>query len=547
MKKIILLFFFLSSIAPNGYSQMQWSWVNSQSGSASQIGAPKVVAGANGNFYLTGSFDGTRMFGTYALTSIGNSDAFIARYDNQGNCLWANSYGVPKPNASTFSNAVAVDGNGDVYIAGTFTDTMVVSGITLYPYGIVDMFLIKLNQSGNVIWAKSFGGGSADHASALAIDPQNNIYLSGTFFWKCYFGPNDSIGNNTPNDQIFITRINPGGQVEWVVEAGGNQSDQCAGISFSNNSLSLTGTIAGTCIFGSHTVTTVNSDAFIAGYDTAGNNNWVKVISGPISDFGAGVSKDSYGNSYVTGLCMQGVSFGSGVTLSCGNFLQVFIAKYNATGVCQWAKKGGNPGVPTNGIGGISTDINGYSVITGTFEGSATFGTFTIPSSGTQDAFIVKYSPSGNCQYFLKGGGVGQDNGYSCTWLPTNEFIVAGTYKNTANFGSISVNTPAATTYAIYLGLLPGFYTGIDNIIPSSAGFAYPNPAVNSITIANDYLKDGTKVSLINSIGQTLFTETNFNKSGDLIIDTGGFPSGIYTVMITSESSSVCSKVQISK
>ncbi len=537
IRNYLLIFFTLLTYSVN--AQIPWSWVQPLNGSSSQMGPVAIAADPVSGFYASGYFSGTRNFGTYTLTSLGYSDAFLARYDNLGNVTWAYNYGSSI--STTVAKAAAVDGNGNIYFAGTFTDTMTIGGITLDPHGVVDMFLIKVNPTGNVLWAKSLGGQGLDNATSIAIDNQNNVYLGGSYFFKAYFD-NDSIGNNVTNEQIFIAKFSPGGQLQWLTDAGGSQDDACTGLSISANRLYMSGVIIGSCTFGSNNVVAVNADAFIAKYSLSGTNLWVKKAGGPQNDLGKGLGTDMYGNAYLAGTIFQNASFGNGITINAGNFEQLFIARYDSSGNCVWAKKGGNPSVP-NIIGGIATDINGYSILIGSFKGTANFSPYNLSSSGQEDACFVKYSPSGTCQYALKGSGAGIEYGYSGAWLPSNEFALSGSFQNTANFGSITINTPAATTYANFIGLVTGATAGLNTIEFGNLTYG-PNPVTNTFHINTENLFGIKTVEVFNSMGQLVARQNVINHNGNFDVNMQPLPEGFYTVKLNGNSSFQSIKIQ---
>jgi hypothetical protein len=545
MKKLILaLLISVSFLQIN--AQPQWTWVNSINGNSSQIGPAKIAAKPSGGFLITGSFSGTQMFGTISLTAAGAKDAYLANYDNLGNCLWATKFGSPLSN--TTAKAIAIDGMGNAYIAGTYTDTMVVGGTTLPPYGVIDMFLIKVDQSGTPIWSKRCGGQGADNATALAIDNADNVYMGGTFFFKAYFDT-DSIGNNILHENIVIAKYSASGQLQWLKDAGGMQDDACTGLSVSNNRLYMTGNISGSsCIFAPNSVSAANTDGFIAKYNlSTGMNLWVKKAGGPQNDNSTGLGTDQFGNAYMVGNIIQNCSFGNGIVINAGNFDQMYIAKYDSLGNCLWAKKGGNPGVP-NSAGGIVTDINGASMLLGSFKGTATFSPFNITSTGNEEACFVKYSPNGTCQYALKAGGAGSDFAYSGAWLPANELVVTGTYQSTATFGTITINTPPGASYATFLGYLPGTAAAIESNNGDGANFIVgPNPASNTLNVNFTGFLNAKNAELINATGQSVLTQSIAKNETKLVLNVSDLQAGYYIVKINNDNTYITKSIQIIK
>ena len=177
--------------------------------------ALSVIVDASGNIVVTGSFNSpTITFGTTTLTNNGNYNIFIAKYNNNGDVLWAKSAGS---NDEDFvSSIVAVDATGNIIIAGSFSSPTITFGsTTLINNGGSDTFLTKYNTNGNVIWAKSAGGISTDFSKSMAVDATGNIIVSGSFK-----SPTITFGSTTLTSEgdwvSFLTKYNTSGDVLWA-------------------------------------------------------------------------------------------------------------------------------------------------------------------------------------------------------------------------------------------------------------------------------------------------------------------------------------------
>src|SRR5688572_21766921 len=126
-----------------------------------------IAADANGNIYVAGYFSETTSFGTTNLVSSGTEDVFVAKYTPSGALLWARRAGG---NEYDEGRGIAVDASGNVYVTGLFQNTASFPGTNLSSSGASDVFVAKYNTQGTLLWARKAGGNGYDEAYALAID-----------------------------------------------------------------------------------------------------------------------------------------------------------------------------------------------------------------------------------------------------------------------------------------------------------------------------------------------------------------------------------------
>src|ERR1035441_6083806 len=165
---------------------------------------------------------------------------------------------------------------------------------------------------------------------------------------------------------------------------------------------------------------------------------WIQHAGGPTIDAGIDVSADAHGNTYATGYFTSVASF-SPYNLSSAGDEDIYITKINSTGVIQWAKRAG--GTLSDRPKCIKADAAGNSYITGFYNGTATFGTFILTSSGLQDVFIAKYNTNGLCLWAKSAGGSESDIGNGITVDAFGDVIVTGQFTGTAIFGTFTLTT----------------------------------------------------------------------------------------------------------
>ncbi len=325
MKKLIFYFcLLLSSIISVNAQTPNWQWAKSEGGTSSEV-STGVCTDASGNVFITGLFfSPTITFGTTTLTNAGSMDIFIVKYDATGNVLWAKSAGGVYGERG---QSVCTDASGNVFITGHFYSPTIIVGTTTLTNtnqttdSTSDIFIVKYDASGNVLWAKSEGGGSNESGQSVCTDASGNVFITGSFYSdNLYIGTTWLFKSEWDRyNDIFIVKYDTSGNVLWAKSAGGVGYDEGYAVcTDSTGNLFVTGTNSFT-------------DIFIVKYDTSGNVLWAKSAGGTGSDVSSGVSIDASGNVIITGgFGSPSISFGTALltnTKTTVNSMDIFIAK----------------------------------------------------------------------------------------------------------------------------------------------------------------------------------------------------------------------------
>jgi len=302
-----------------------WQWAKSAGGTSGGYGTD-VAVDANGNAYITGYFMGTATFGNTTLTSQGNRDVFVAKLSTSGAWQWATSAGGTDLDEGC---GVAVDPSGNTYITGTFYDAATFGTTNLTSQGSYDVFVAKLTTNGAWQWAVSAGGTDFEEGRDVAVDGNGNVYIFGTFYDWALFGSTNltSYGGY----DVFVAKLTTNGGWQWARSAGGTGGDDGGGAAVDGNgNVYIIGYFHLTATFGSTTLTSQGGyDVFVAKLSTSGAWQWAKRVGGTEDDQGLGVKIDGNGNVYITGYFMGTATFGSTNLTSQGND-DVFIAKLSS-------------------------------------------------------------------------------------------------------------------------------------------------------------------------------------------------------------------------
>ena len=312
---------------------------------------------SSGNVYVTGWFQGKAFFGegtkTISLISSGESDIFTAKYDNSGNLLWVKQM---RGDLNDGGYAIALDKSNNVYTAGFFKGTVDFnpdSGIyELTSSGDFDIFITKLDSSGNFIWVKSFGGSYSDGGNSITVDASGNVYTIGFFIDTVDFDPGVGTANLTSSEgtyDTFVQKLDASGNFIWAHSFGGISTDYGNAITVdASGNVYTTGNFEDTVDFdpgaGTANLTSVGlEDIFVQKLDASGNFIWAKSFGASDEDEGSSITVDALGNVYTTGYFQGTVDFDPGVgtnNFTSAGFSDVFIQKMSQgiTGIGDIAK-----------------------------------------------------------------------------------------------------------------------------------------------------------------------------------------------------------------
>jgi gliding motility-associated-like protein len=457
MKKNILLSVISILLTVSCFSQTP-NYVWAKSAGVNGATANSVATDASGNVIVVGNFVGTNiLFGTTTLTNAGSgnsSDIFVAKYDPDGNVLWAKKQ-TGGGTSTDEAQGVAADATGNVIVTGTFIGSNIIFGTTTLTNAgsgtSTDMFIVKYDPNGNVLWAKkqTAGGTAFDVAKGVVADPNGNVIVTGNFNSLSITFGTTTLTNAGAND-IFTVKYDPNGNVLWAKQPGPggsvNNDVPYRIAADAGGNVIITGNFQSPSItFGTTTLTnpmgTGATEIFIVKYNPNGNVLWAKQqdANGSANELGAGVAADPSGNIIVSGwFNSPTVTFGT-TTLTNSqspNSIDIFIVKYDCNGNVLWARQQDAGGTSNDNAINVTTDARGNVIVTGYFEGAdITFGTTTLTNAGVRDFFIVKYDPNGNVSLAKQqdAGGTGADVGQCVTTDASGNVIVAGIYTAQTN------------------------------------------------------------------------------------------------------------------
>jgi hypothetical protein len=420
---------------------VDWLW-------ATNVGGPELDQGkcvaidAKGDILLAGIFKGSITFGSTTLTATNYyHDVFVAKYDKSGAVLWAISFGGC---SADYVEGLTVDDDLNIYLSGSFNDSISIENQTFKSAGSDDYYVIKLNQSGQLVWAKTFGGKMSDKACGISVD-NLSVYVGGSFWGSCYAGT-DSVTSAGVCD-MFVQKLDTAGNSIWIKSAGGKLSDYPKGISANNGMAYICGQFSDTCNFQTHQLVGQKStDVFCAAISSSGHFVWAKSGLGDYGNYPNAMTSDNDGNVYLTGCFGKNISFDK-ISLSSTGLVDIFVVKYDSLGSCKWAIKAGGSSYD-QGCGIYADDKNNL-VLTGFFNGSMNIGSKSLISHGGNDIFVASLNKSGSFEWALNAGGTSWDFGLDVC-RGKDAVYSTGYFSTSANFGTIQLNA-AGTDADIYI------------------------------------------------------------------------------------------------
>lgn len=339
--------------------------------------------------------------------------------------------------------------------------------LTAQGNGTRNTFVCKYTSSGDTVWATqlagdtTFGSGFTDTQYGYDVDTDNsgNVYVIGTYTggFKIYNKSGTTFGtldNTTGTNDVYIVKYNTTGTAQWVTRISGTLSDIGQSIAVSGSGdVYVTGSYISNPItifnangstFGTLDVTgTSTSDCFIVKYNTSGTAQWAARITGSSNEIGYGVVVDGSGNVYTTGsfgsnpisiFNADGSSFGT-LARAGSSGTDVFIVKYNTSGVVQWTGRIASTGseigfsIGTDGSGNVYVTGQGGSGTVTAYNADTSAFTTTLTNVGAGDCFIVKYNSSGTVQWATKvASSAGSDIGNVISIDSSSNVYVAGQY-----------------------------------------------------------------------------------------------------------------------
>ena len=528
----ILLFSYQSVVAQAPMIQ----WQHCYGGSADEVSGSNIIYLSDSSYILTGttySNDGD-ISGNHGV-----GDYWVFKIDQYGNLIWQKCYGGSTYDAST-SMVEGYDGGLIVCGVASSNDGEVTSNHSVAP--LFDVWLIKLDIFGNLQWQKCFGG-SGDDISNHIIRTTDSAYV---FVGQTTSNDGDVGGNHSlDTNDIWLVKIDTVGNILWHRCFGGSRDDEAnsviqtndGGFMIAGRTYSNDGDITYT-----HDTTGNYDDMWVIKTDSLGNLQWQRCIGGSGHEIPYSIIQDVNGNYLLAGSTNSNDGDISGNHQAW--YYDLFALKLNSSGNILWQKC----------YGGTGNEFE-YSAVEDSLGGLEIFGS-TESNDGdvsgnhsilNQDFWLIGIDSIGNLQWQKCYGGSNHE--YARALISTSDggYLVSG--STISNDGDVSNHHLPINSTDIWVVKLSAAHVGLqypENYIPAIQCFY--DPVQSSINL-NYYSENADRINLTlyDVTGRTIQSQrmNSFIGMNNQNVETFRLTPGIYLVRLETESGSVTRKVVV--
>ena len=504
----------------------------------------------SGNVYTTGYFTDTSDMdpteNVHSVTSSGFYDVFIQKVDNDGNLLWAKTLGS---DFFDYGTGIEVDYNGNVYVCGVYQETVDFDPGTgvfeLTSSGAEDIFVLKLNEEGDFIWAKSMGGEGYEEPvsvgiDSVGIDGNNNVYVAGYFSSPGDYDPGEDeyILNSNGSLDAFIVKLGESGGFLWAGNLGGTESDLCLGMDVDvNGDVYFSGSFNGSADFdiseGVAEYTSLgNSDAYVTKLDATGEHVYTATIGGTGSVISWDLALDGNGNVYVVGGFLGEFETGISEPVISGlGSENVFVSKINSLGTISWSAC--LLGDQFGNAYDVNTDPSGRVILAGYFADEIDFdpteGEFVLSKESTEpfDAFVARFHSDGTLDYAANFGGSNFVEHHGVDTDAEGNVYLASAFQSTVDIDPFEgVDTVTAIDFrdSYIIKLIDNGAVGLSETKWERL-MIYPNPATNHIRVQQSF---GSMYRIFDMMGKVV----HHGVISSPIVDIDQLPRGVYVIQV---------------
>lgn len=397
--------------------------------------AQRVVVDGKGKVYLAGLFSipSVKLKDQVELQSNNYRAIFLAAFDEDGQALWAKAFYAEGPNQNTV-DALSLSPQGDLYVAGSFTRTLLVEKEKLSAPVARDVFVARFKTTGELVWARSFGGDGEERCAAMVVDATGHATIAGDTLSDKFNGQALTLAGDT---DLYVARLSAEGALVWVKSAGGTGADTLADLALdTKGDVYFAGSLGSSTkpiSFGFSSLRPKETSAVLGKIDTQGRFVWAKGFegSGPILGRSVAWHQGTQGvRVYLSGQVAGSAIFDTLRFTAKGGY-DGFLLQTDDAGKALWLRTFGGSGPQTDAVQQMQVAQNGEVVVLGVFDSDTLEAEqITLRNLGLFDPYLVRYDATGALISALRFGGSGADYAFGLALSTQGDAHVVGFFAS---------------------------------------------------------------------------------------------------------------------
>jgi len=367
------------------------------------------------------------------------SDAYLVKLGPDGKLAWGRAFGDGRDDTA---NTCATKGD-TVVVAGNFLDKLVLGELEHKAGGSDDLYVAAFGTDGQPKWLWTAGGIDSDGANAIAATPDGGWIVGGSFSDVGTFG-STSLKSKGGHDAMLI-KLAASGDLEWIKQFGGKHNDSIRHLAVDpQGNIYVQGTFRDQSDWGGKPLTAggAATDIVLAKYDLNGDHVWSERYGNAFEEGASGVVVDQAGNITMVGSFDRSISFGEGDDHQSLGEADIFVAHFSNAGKLLWARTWGADRV--DAAAAVGVDSAGNTITTGWFEGSVDFGKGVLASKGNKDVFAIKLDTKGALVWAQSWGDKDHDQGRAIAVDDKGAAYVSGLYRFKLDLGPTPLDSTRA-------------------------------------------------------------------------------------------------------
>lgn len=428
----------------------------------------------------------------------GNRDAWVVKLNTIGDIIWQKTFGGSADD--TFLSIKETTDGGFITVGHTVSNDGDVTG----NHGNQDIWLVKLNPVGDLIWQKTLGGSSYEESTKVQLTNDGNYIIGGYTL-----SSNGDVTGQHGSGDYWIVKADTTGNIIWQKTLGGSGDDKCNSVKQNSDGSYI---VSGYVRSNDGDITSVHGgdEAWLVKLSSTGEIIWQKAFGGSLAEHFFNAEKTADGGYIAIGFTNS--SDGD----STNNFggTDFWMVKTNDLGDITWQKTFGGSGNDLLNANLINNDnyiLSGYS---NSLNGQVT------GNHGDYDCWVVKINTTGDIIWQKSLGGTAFDSSGGIQLTSDGSYIISG--STLSNNGDVTINQGNRDAWVVKVieeNLINTSFLK-DNIT------LFPNPAKENITLKLNYFTPSQEISISDIQGKIIHTQKL--ESLSTTINTSSFEKGIY-------------------